>query len=183
MSNFIPSLDYQKYIDMCYEIARDSTCSKARYGAVIVALDFASSSSPNREFIVGKGTNHSPNPACEDCAALCAGGIRAGIKSGTRLELCYAVHAEQWALLQAGPLAKNGTMFVAGLDANWEKMLRKDPSLPPGHPNAGFYCSMCARLMWAAGVKYIVRDTVWDIPIVYSMEEAWASAYAVAGSV
>src|SRR5271157_1409150 len=177
MDKTLPSLDYQKYIDLCYEIARDSTCSKARYGSVIVAQDFASSSSPNREFIVGKGTNHSPNPACEDCASLCAGKLRLGVKSGTRIELCYAVHAEQWALLEAGPLAKKATIFVTGFDSKWEKNLKKDPTLPEGHPNRGFYCSMCARLMWAAGIKHIVCDSVLGMPVVFTPQDVWDSSY------
>lgn len=187
MDNPIPSLDLQRYIDLCYEYAKLSTCSKARYGAVIMTanenLPYHLQDRSRPERLVSVGWNHSPNPACSDCAVVCAGGIRQGVKSGTRLELCYAVHAEQYALLQAGGLAKGATLFVAGYDSNWEKTLRKDPTLLPGHPNAGFYCSMCARLMWAAGIKYAVRDTVWGVPIVYSMEDVWESAYAVAGSV
>lgn len=136
-SRVIPSLDLQHYIDLCYEFARFSTCAKARYGSVIV---MASENMPyglqhvdeGDEQIVGIGCNRSPNPACEDCATLCAGKLRLGVKSGTRVELCYAVHAEQWALLKAGPLAEGATLFNAGFDSNWEKTLRKDPTLPPG---------------------------------------------------
>lgn len=189
-SRVIPSLDLQHYIDLCYEYAQFSTCAKARYGSVIVMADENMpygmqhvGSDGSGERILGTGCNHSPNPACTDCATLCAGKLRLGVKSGTRVELCYAVHAEQWALLEAGPLAKGATLFNAGYDSNWEKTLRKDPTLPPGHPNAGFYCSVCARLMWAAGIKYVVRDTVWGIPIVYTMEDVWASSYAVADSI
>ena len=185
-TKFLPSLDYQRYIDMCYDIARGSTCSKARFGSVIVSntwlLD-GTIASPPREVIVGRGTNHSPNPACEDCASLCAGKLRLGVKSGTRIELCYAVHAEQWALLEAGPKANGAVIFVTGFDGKWEKNLKKDPTLPEGHPNRGFYCSMCARLMWAAGIKHVVCDSVLGSPVIYTVEDVWNSSYIVADSI
>lgn len=183
----VPSLDLQHYIDLCYNYAKLSTCSKARFGSIIVTanenlpLGLRDSSRPER--IVGKGWNHSPNPACEDCAALCAGKLRLGVKSGTRIELCYAVHAEQYALLQAGTLAKDGAVFVTGYDGNWQKNLKKNPEAPVGHPTRGFYCSMCARLMWAAGIKWVVCDSVFNTPIVFSIQDVWDASYLVADSI
>lgn len=158
-------------LDTCYEYAKQSPCVKARVGALVVSAGQ----------VVGTGYNHSPNSACNDCANLCAGGIRQGVKSGTRLELCFSVHAEQWAIHEAGPLAKGATLYVASFDDQWNKRL-KDSFLPLGHPMHGFYCSMCARACWMAGIDRIVTDGV-DGIVEFTPEEIWNTSYGVAGSI
>lgn len=167
---------YPHFLDQCYELARKSPCVKARFGSMIVETRGDGSHQ-----VHGYGYNRSPNPAYEDCATKCAGGIRVGCKSGTRLELCYATHAEQWALLEAGQKAGGATIFVAGFDGNWEKLL-KDPSLPATDPRSGFYCSFCARLIWAANIKEVVMDTAFG-PISFTPEEVWNASYGVADSI
>jgi len=160
-------------LNNCYTLATHSSCAKMKFGSIVV--DAIGNHA-------GSGWNRSPNPACSDCEHLCAGGIRKGIKSGTRLELCYAVHAEQWAILEAGTAnTKSGVILVAGVNAKGEKHLR-DKSLPLGHPNRGFYCSLCARMIWAAGLKGVWVDGV-DGPIFETLEEIWASSFAVGASV
>jgi deoxycytidylate deaminase len=159
-------------LDICYTLSNKSNCAKMKFGSIVV------DSIGN---LAGVGWNHSPNPACSDCEHLCAGGIRQGIKSGTRLELCHAVHAEQWAILEAGHKTRGGVIAVAGVNAKGEKHLR-DKSLPLGHPNRGFYCSLCARMIWAAGLKGVWVDGV-DGPIFETLEEIWASSFAVGASV
>ena len=176
MKYLIPTLDFRGYLTRCYDLACFSSCVKAKRGSIVLQPQILG------EAIVGSGVNRSPNPAFADCATLCAGKLRAGIKSGTRIELCYAIHAEQAALLEAGTLARGGTLVVAGYNTDGSKAL-KDPELPLGHPMRGFYCSMCARIIWAAGIDYVVCDTVWGVPIVYSIEDVWASSYAVADSI
>jgi deoxycytidylate deaminase len=157
-------------LELCYTLAKTSPCVKARVGAVVAT-----------DQIVGVGVNHSPNPGCDDCANLCAGGIRQGVKSGTRLELCHAVHAEQWAIHEAGMNARGATLYVASFDENWNKRL-KDSSLPLGHPMHGFYCSMCARAVWMAGITRIVTDGVNGI-VEFTPEQIWETSYGVAGSI
>lgn len=156
---------------LCYTLANRSNCAKMKFGSIIA---------DTKENLVGRGWNHSPNPACTDCEHLCAGGIRQGIKSGTRLELCHAVHAEQWAILEAGHATQGGVIIVAGVNAKGEKHLR-DKSLPLGHPNRGFYCSFCARLIWASGLTGVWVDGVKG-PIFETLDEIWASSYAVGAS-
>jgi dCMP deaminase len=158
--------DHHAYLDTCCEYARMSPCAKARVGALVVSAGQ----------IVGTGYNHSPNPACNDCAMMCAGGIRKGIPSGTRLELCYAVHAEQWAIFEAGPLAKGGTLYVASFDHEWKRRL-KDPSLPLGHPMRGFYCSLCARAIWMAGIDLIITDSINGI-IEHTPDDIWKASFS-----
>ena len=61
-----------------------------------------------------------------------------GIESGTRAELCYSVHAEQNAILQAAKLGINiegATIYIT-----------HQP------------CSMCTRIILNSGIKRIVYD-------------------------
>ena len=162
---------HRGYLDQCYELAKHATCVKAKVGAQV---------RDPRGMLLGQGYNHSPNPACDDCANLCAGGIRKGVKSGTRLELCHAVHAEQWAIHEAGRAAMGATLYVASFNDKGEKRL-KDTTLPLGHPMHGFYCSMCARAVWMAGITRIITDSVEGI-VEYSPSEIWETSYGVAGS-
>jgi dCMP deaminase len=157
---------HHAYLDTCCEYARMSPCAKARVGALVVSAGQ----------VVGTGYNHSPNPACNDCATMCSGGIRKGIASGTRLELCYAVHAEQWAIHEAGPLAKGGTLYVASFDQDWKRRL-KDPSLPLGHPMRGFYCSLCARAIWMAGIDLVITDSINGI-IEHTPDDIWKASFS-----
>jgi deoxycytidylate deaminase len=164
------------YLDQCYAIAKRTTCVKAKVGAQVRG--------PYGDMpmhLLGEGWNHSPNPSCDDCANLCSGGIRKGIKSGTRLELCHAVHAEQWAIHQAGIHAKGATIYIASTDGEGNKRL-KDPSLPLGDPMHGFYCSMCARAIWMAGITRIVCDGINGL-VEFTPEDVWKTSYGVAASI
>ena len=158
----------KEMLAVCYELANQSPCAKMKFGSVVV----------KDGEIVGRGFNHSPNPDCDDCEHLCAGGIRVGVASGTRLELCHAAHAEQWALLEAGNLAQGATVYVAGFSPDG-KAASKDPSLPLGHPKRGFYCTFCIRLIWAGGCAGIVCDSV-NGPFHQSLAGAWATSFGVA---
>jgi hypothetical protein len=165
---FMTPLVLRAILDSCYTLAKNSSCFKAKYGSVIV----------NGGSRVGEGWNHSPNPAYSDCEHLCAGGIRTGIESGTRVELCHSGHAEGWAITQAGQLARGGIIFVAGFDRAGDKFLQ-DRSLPIGNPKAGFYCTLCIRHIWMAGINGIWVDSITG-PAFQTLEEAWETSYGVA---
>jgi hypothetical protein len=154
----------------CYELAKESPCFKAKFGSVVV----------NDGWIVGEGWNHSPNPDCQDCEHQCAGGIRLGVPSGTRVELCHAGHAEGWAITKAGNRAKGGIIYVAGTDVAGNKFL-KDHDLPLGNPRAGFYCTLCIRHIWMAGITGIWVDTA-NGPVYESLQDAWKTSFAVAAT-
>ncbi len=164
------------YLDQCYGLALSSTCVKAKVGAQVRGPH-----GDMPEHLLGQGFNQPPNPAFADCGKLCAGGIRVGKKSGTCLESCYAVHAEQYAIHQAGALAKGATLYVASFDDKGNKRL-KDDSLPLGHPMHGFYCSMCARAVWMAGIVRIVTDGVNGI-VSFTPDDVWKTSYGVAASI
>ena len=164
------SITHDLAIARCYELSKLSPCFKAKFGSVIV----------NNGAIVGEGWNHSPNPACQDCEHQCAGGIRTGVASGTRVELCHAGHAEGWAIICAGIQARGGVIYVAGTDVAGNKFL-KDPSLPLGNPRRGFYCTLCIRHIWMAELKLIYVDSV-DGIVPETLEEAWATSYGVAAA-
>lgn len=162
---------HRAILDRCYELSKNSSCAKRHSGSIVAR---------GAGVIVGEGWNHSPNPAFLDCATLCVGGIRKGIPSGTRVELCHAGHAEGWAITDAGVLARGGRIYVTGTDAVGNRYL-KDPKLPVGHPDHGFYCTLCIRHIWMAGILEIWVDGV-DGPVVETLDEAWASSYARAAT-
>ena len=161
------SMTNQEILSICYDLARLSTCVKAKFGSVVVS---------DGE-IVGHGWNGSPNSLYTDCQTLCVGGIRKGIPSGTCLEKCYATHAEQWAILEAGNRSKGAVVYVAGF-VSGDKSL-KDISFPIGNIRRGFYCSFCSRIMWAAGIVKVVCDSI-DGPLTQTIQEAWDTSFAVA---
>jgi len=139
--------------------ADKSDCAKIRFGAA--ALDEGG-------HILAIGYNHNPRPDPGwSCAASCAGGIRAGVRSGTCVERCYAVHAEQHALLLARlPIYE---IAVAG----W---------LPDGtlfDNGGGFYCTVCARLMASAGVAKV---GIWADGRYkqISIDQAWGDSFRLA---
>lgn len=141
--------------------ARLSDCSKIKFGAA--ALDDLGA-------ILGLGCNH--NPLVSEgwsCGADCVGGIRKGVRSGTCVERCYSVHAEQDALINAAGHGVVREIAVAGL-------------LPDGSlfdNGGGFYCTVCARLMAAAGVEYV---TIWTggQPKRLTIQQAWDDSYRLA---
>lgn len=111
------------FMNIAREVARRSTCTRRQIGAIVV--------SPDGE-IKSTGYNGNPRglPHCEDIGCI---RDKLGIPSGTRLETCTAVHAEQNALIQAGTNAKNGTMYS---------------TIVP--------CPICARMILNAQIRRVV---------------------------
>lgn len=136
-----------------------SDCAKIKFGAAALTQD-------GRE--LGLGCNHNPLPAEGwSCGRDCVGGIRLNVRSGTCVERCYAIHAEQAALLSAG--GRVHEIAVAGV-------------LPDGalfDNGGGFYCTVCARLMAAAGVEVV---SIWSQGQRrrLTMAQAWEQSYSIA---
>ena len=93
----------KRFMDLAFEIGTWSSCYKENrhVGAVIV----------KDKRIIATGYNGAPTGvfSCKD-KGYCMR-VREGIPSGTQLEKCYAIHAEQNAIIQA---AKVGTSVEGG---------------------------------------------------------------------
>lgn len=91
----------QYWINICFDVAKRSTCLRRQLGAVIV----------KENVIVATGFNGAPTglPHCTEIGCL---RDKLNITSGTRLETCRGVHAEINSLLQAGKAARGGTLYV-----------------------------------------------------------------------
>ena len=116
-----PSFD-ENFAEMLPVIAKRSTCFRHQIGALIVK--------DNK--IVSSGYNGNPRtfPHCDEMGCI---RDELGIKSGTQMETCTGVHAEQNALLQAGKMADGATLYC----------------------NA-FPCRICARLIINAKLARVV---------------------------
>lgn len=122
------------FMRICQHVSERSTCTHRKVGAVIVK--------ENR--ILATGYNQPPSgfPHCDSI-----GCIRddLGIPSGRNQEICYGLHAEQNALMQAAKfgISTNGaTMYV---------------TTKP--------CSVCARLIINAGIARVVYFSDYPDPL------------------
>lgn len=125
----------ERFLSIAREVSKLSTCVRfgKRNGAVIV-LD---------NQILSTGCNGAPE-GVKTCAerGYCTR-KKLGIESGTKLEVCYALHAEEVALMNAareGIVLDGATMYV----------LRQP-------------CISCFKLILNAGIKKVVySDTNFD---------------------
>lgn len=100
--NFVKRISNDEYFFKMAEVAAlRSTCIRHRIGCVIVKNSKIISTGYNGAV---KGVEHCLDKGC----------IRdkLNIKSGTQIEICEAVHAEQNALLQAGKYSEGATLYV-----------------------------------------------------------------------
>lgn len=111
------------FMNIAIEVAKRSTCTRRKIGAIIVS-DVGE--------IKSSGYNGNPRglPHCDEMGCI---RDKLGIPSGTRLETCTAVHAEQNALIQAGTNSRGSTLYS---------------TIVP--------CPICARMILNAQVARIV---------------------------
>lgn len=111
------------FMNIAIEVARRSTCTRRQIGAIIVS-DVGE--------IKSSGYNGNPRglPHCEEIGCI---RDKMNIPSGTRMETCTAVHAEQNALIQAGTNARGSTLYS---------------TIVP--------CPICARMILNAQVNRVV---------------------------
>ena len=103
-SNLNNRIDKDHYFMKIAEIvALRSTCLRHRFGCVITKDDQ----------IISTGYNGAVRNAKHCLDIGCIRNIM-DIPSGTMMEICEAVHAEQNALLQAGKSAEGGTLYING---------------------------------------------------------------------
>lgn len=114
------------YMNIAVQVSLRSTCTRRRVGAVIVK--------DNR--ILSTGYNGAPSklPNCSDCKGRCYRSLH-NIPSGEKLDLCYAIHAEQNAIMNAlrtGESLEGAVIYITT-----------------------FPCSTCAKLILQTGIKDI----------------------------
>ncbi len=115
------------FMSLAWLVASRSTCLRHSVGAVLV----------KNKRILSTGYNGAP-PEMAHCLDI--GCIRDKLKipSGTRAEICRAVHAEQNAIVQCavyGVSSRNSTLYVT-----------HQP------------CTICTKILIAAGVKRIIFE-------------------------
>ncbi len=152
-------------------LAEKSDCDKLRFGAVVLSKSGA---------ILGTGFNHNPMPSEGwSCEVNCVGKLRKGVRSGTCVERCFSVHAEQAALLSCilsyqnfAPyeIARDFTPYEIAVAGWWPNGEAFD------NQKAGFYCSVCARIMAEAEIRYV---RIWrgGEGKRVTIEEAWRTSY------
>jgi len=124
------------YLDIAETVLLRSTCSRRKYGAIIVLNDE----------IIATGYNGAPRGRknCLDREVCMREEL--GIPSGERYELCRSVHAEANAIISAARRDMIGsTLFMAGINAKTGELLDDTSS-----------CSMCRRLIINAGIEKTV---------------------------
>jgi dCMP deaminase len=134
-----PDLD-EYFMEIATVIAKRSTCLRNQVGALFV----------KDKRILSTGYNGAPTglPHCQDVGCL-----REAVPSGTRHELCRAVHAEQNAIIQAalhGVSIEGATLYCT-----------HQP------------CILCAKMMINARVKKVVyRQSYPDGEALLFLEQA-----------
>ena len=120
------------FMEIAEIVKTRSTCLRRQVGAVIVK--------DNR--IITTGYNGAPS-GLRHCTDI------GGIQSGTRAELCYAIHAEQNAIIQAakvGVSTEGATIYI---------------TLQP--------CVICAKMLVNAGIMRIVHRGEYPDPLSQSI--------------
>lgn len=115
----------KEYMDLAFKLSKKANCIKGKVGALIV----------KNGKILAKGVNSVPK-GIEPCTEETCIRKKLQLKSGERQELCFVVHAEQNALLDAlkkKANIQNSTLYVT-----------KEP------------CIICAKMLINAGIKRIV---------------------------
>ena len=130
--------DWDRYfMEIAEVVAKRSTCLRRQIGAVIV----------KDKRILATGYNGSPSglPHCLELGCL---RDEMGIESGTRHEVCRALHSEQNAIVQAalyGVATTGATLYCT-----------HQP------------CSLCAKMLINAGISRVVFEG--DYPDTFSLE-------------
>ena len=126
------------FLDLAQRCAQQGTCLRRNYGVVIV---------DDCNTIVSTGYTGAPSE-CKDCLEI---GVcwreKHNIPPGSGYEKCRSVHAEMNALIQAGKKARNGVMYLCGIDAKTGEIVGHLP------------CFLCAKMLVNSGMaRVIVRQ-------------------------
>ena len=132
-----PGLD-EYFMEIAIVVAKRSTCLRNQVGALFV----------KNKRILTTGYNGAP-AGLDHCDVV--GCAREGVQSGTRHELCRAVHAEQNAIIQAARYGIN----ITGASI----YITTQP------------CVVCAKMLINAGIEEIVYQNPYPDELAMSMLE------------
>ena len=110
------------YMKIAEIVSMRSTCLRHKFGCVITKDDQ----------IISTGYNGAVRRS-KHCIDIGCIRNKLNITSGTRVEICEAVHSEQNALLQAGKFADGATLYINGTP-----------------------CKTCSKMIINAGIKKVV---------------------------
>jgi dCMP deaminase len=116
------------FLKIASVVAERSTCRRHHVGAVAV----------KNKHILSTGYNGAPAGA-KDCLELGCLRDEIGIPSGTRHEVCRAIHAEQNAIIQAGVSLRGATLYCTHTP-----------------------CVLCAKMLVNAGIERLVSYGEYD---------------------
>ena len=137
MNHKRPSKD-RYYLDIAAVVASRSTCLRRQYGAVIVKDDE----------IISTGYNGGIRGGVNCCEIGECQREKFVIPHGEQYEKCYAVHAEQNAIISVSRRDMIGaTLYLAGFE-NGQRM----PS------SEVFPCYICQKMLWNAGIRLVVTN-------------------------
>jgi len=129
--------DWDRYfLNITREVAGRSTCLRVRYGAIIVDKNHK---------IVSTGYNGAPSGmiSCDE-RGYCIKD-KYNISHGKKTyDICYSVHAEMNALIQAGRKSQYADLYLYGMDAKGIYSLSVSP------------CYICVRLICNAGIDNVI---------------------------
>lgn len=160
VAEILQELDHRLILDACLDMADSSNCLKKHYGCYLLT---------EYGLFAATGFNYSVRPSnCEPCP-------RRDIRGGHELEKCYAVHAEQMAVIGAR-LRSPYICYIAGYTPN------PDGSRGKLWESTRFPCSFCARILAEAGVQFVVmpHSEIAEGYAIQTIDEALDSAFQVA---
>ena len=147
MMEYLKLADHESFVNEAFIEAKKSPCKKQKVGAIIVR--------DNK--ILSRGYNVAVgNKSCEKCLRE-----QFDLHHGENAEMCYAVHAEQNAILNAlnqGIDISDAYMYIAAIKNN-KKRIHTKP-----------YCTMCSRIIATTKLKGVI-DYMGDKLICYTPTE------------
>lgn len=124
----------QYFFSIAKQVAQRSTCLRRHVGSIIV---------DEFDRIIATGYNGAPAKQLDCLERGYCYRERNKINSGEHYELCFAIHSENNALLQAGLNARNCNIYIYAeikRYGEWEPIIT-------------YPCIMCSRLILNAGIK------------------------------
>jgi dCMP deaminase len=147
------------FLDLAERCARQGTCLRRNFGAVIVDAN---------NTIVSTGYTGAPVEQVDCLQKGTCWREQNNIPSGKSYEKCCSVHAEMNALLQAGKNARGGILYLAGIDVK------------TGETCSIYPCFLCIKMILNAGISRVVVRKNGESSVEYAPQEIYDRRYVEA---